>query len=362
MPDDCRWTCEPDHADKVRLGTAAPNRIGDSVFIVAEAGVNHNGSLQRACRMIESAAEAGADAVKFQTFNTTAMVARNAPKADYQLKTTAPQESQFDMIRKLELSPHDHEVLMQCCRANGVTFMSSPFDTESVDLLAGLGLDIWKIPSGEITNRPLLRKVGALGQQILLSTGMADLGEVEAALNVLEESGTQRGRITLLHCTTQYPAPAETADLRTLHTLAAAFPGTATGYSDHTLDPAVPVAAAALGATVLEKHFTLDRALPGPDHAASLDPVQFAQMVDAVRTVERALGSGVKKPSAAEIVNRCSARKSVVAAVAIHAGQILDYDNLAVKRPGNGISPMQLPDIVGRTAHRDFAPDELIVI
>jgi N,N'-diacetyllegionaminate synthase len=330
-----------------------------SVLIIAEAGVNHNGSLAMARELIDAAAAAGADVVKFQTFDADKLVAGHARKADYQLRATDANESQQEMLRKLQLSPSMHRELIEHCRARGIQFLSTPFDTESADLLVSLNLDRLKIPSGEITNLPYLRHLGSLGKRLILSTGMATLQEVGEALAVLEKSGTARASITVLHCNTEYPTPMEDVNLRAMLTLRDAF-AVAIGYSDHTLGIEVPTAAVALGATVIEKHLTLDRSLPGPDHKASLEPGELKAMVSAIRNIERALGDGVKRPSASESKNAPIARKSLVAACPIRAGEQFSPANLAVKRPGTGISPMRWDEVIGRPAPRNFAFDELI--
>lgn len=327
--------------------------------IIAEAGVNHNGDMALARRLIDVAAEAGVDWVKFQTFSAERIATRTAAKAGYQNRTVGEGESQYEMLRRLELSREMHEALIDHCRAAGVAFLSTGFDIPGIELLRELGVTLFKIPSGEITNLPYLRHIGGLGGEVILSTGMADLGEVEAALRVLEEAGTPRGRITVLHCTTEYPAPLEEVNLRAMRSMGEAF-GVAVGYSDHTPGIEIPIAAAALGATVIEKHFTLDRTLPGPDHMASLEPEELRAMVRGIRNVERALGDGVKRPSPSERGNRAAVRKSLVAAVAIRAGEPFSEENLTVKRPGTGVSPMRWDEIMGRPAPRDFAVDELI--
>lgn len=328
-------------------------------LVIAEAGVNHNGDLELAKRLVAAAAAAGADLVKFQSFITSKSISRQAPKAQYQKGATDSDESQYEMVRKLELSRADHEMLAEECRRCGIGFFSTAFDTESFDLLVELGLEQVKIPSGEITNLPLLRYMTRLGKPVLLSTGMAHLGDIEAALQVIEAAGTPRERVTLLHCTTEYPAPVEDVNLRAMASMKAAF-GAEVGYSDHTAGIEIPVAAVALGATVIEKHFTLDRTLPGPDHQASLEPPEFKAMVDAIRNVERALGDGIKRPSPSEIKNKAIARKSLVASRPIRAGEPFSGDNIEAKRPGTGISPMRWDEIIGRPAPRDFAADELI--
>lgn len=329
------------------------------VLIIAEAGVNHNGDLDLARRLIDVAAEAGADMVKFQTFVADRLVTTHAKKAEYQTRTSDAQESQHAMIRRLELTREMHEELIAYCKTRGIHFFSTGFDMLSVDLLAEFGIDSVKIPSGEITNLPYLRHVGKLGKPTIISTGMSTLGEIEAALEVLEQSGTPRKFITVLHCNTEYPTPMADVNLRAMATLREAL-GVAVGYSDHTLGIEVPVAAVALGAVVIEKHFTLDRNLPGPDHKASLEPDELKAMVVAIRNIETALGDGIKRPSASEMKNRPIARKSLVAACVIRAGETFSAVNLVAKRPGTGVSPMRWDDVIGRKAPRDFAPDELI--
>jgi len=333
--------------------------LNSRVFIIAEAGVNHNGSMDMARKLVDAAAEAGADAVKFQTFRAESLVRRDAAKADYQKETTAREESQFDMIRRLELDEDAHRELMAHCRRRNILFLSSPFDLESIDLLSALGLEIFKIPSGEITNLPYLRRIGQLGRRIILSTGMADLDEVAAALDVLVSAGADKEKITLLHCNTEYPTPMEDVNLRAMKTLGATFE-TAVGYSDHTLGIEIPVAAVALGATAIEKHFTLDCTLEGPDHRASLEPNELAAMVRAIRNVNMALGTGIKEPSPSEKRNIPIARKSIVAARAIRKGEEFTEKNLAVKRPAQGLSPMRWDSLIGARAERDYALNESI--
>lgn len=328
-------------------------------LIIAEAGVNHNGDLALAKRLIDVAAEAGADLVKFQTFNADRQVTRTAIKADYQIKATDGKESQHEMLRRLELTAEMHKKLIVHCAARNIGFFSTGFDIASVDLLVSLGQSIIKIPSGEITNLPYLRHIGRLRKTLILSTGMAILGEIEAAIDVLEQAGTPRANITVLHCTTEYPAPMAEVNLRAMQTIGAAF-GVAVGYSDHTSGIEVSIAAVALGATVIEKHFTLDRDLPGPDHKASLEPEELKAMVAAIRNIEVALGDGVKRLTPSEARNKPVARKSIVATVQIRKGEVFTSDNFTAKRPGSGISPMRWDEVVGRVAPRDFAVDELI--
>jgi N,N'-diacetyllegionaminate synthase len=328
-------------------------------LIIAEAGVNHNGDAVLARKLVDVAADAGADRVKFQTFSADRLVTTTAGKAAYQTRNTGQEESQYAMLKRLELNRAAHLDLIAYCRTRGIEFFSTGFDLESVDQLVELGASSFKIPSGEITNLPYLRHIGRLGKPVILSTGMSTLGEIEAAIGVLEGSGTQRDRITVLHCTTEYPAPVAEVNLRAMLTIRDAF-GVAVGYSDHTPGIEVAIAAVALGASVIEKHFTLDRALPGPDHRASLEPGELAAMVSAIRNIERALGDGVKRPAACELRNASVARKSLVARQPIKAGEAFSEANLAVKRPGTGLSPMWWDQVIGRRAPRDFAADELI--
>lgn len=329
------------------------------VFIIAEAGVNHNGSLGTAMKLVDAAFDAGADAVKFQTFKAENLLVKSAPKADYQKETTDPGESQYDMIKNLELDYNAHKTLIEHCTGKGICFISSPFDCESVDLLTSLGLSTIKIPSGEITNLPYLRKVGSLKKKVILSTGMADLGEIEDALDILCESGTEKDDITLLHCTSQYPAPYEEVNLRAMLTIGEAFK-VKTGYSDHTEGIEIPIAAAAMGAEMIEKHFTLDKALPGPDHKASLNPQEMKEMVSAIRNVECALGNGVKKPTLSEMKNRTIVRKSLVASKAIHKGELFSPENITAKRPGDGMSSMRYDELLGKPSKREYIQDETI--
>lgn len=328
-------------------------------LIIAEAGVNHNGSLDLAKKLIAGAASAGADLVKFQTFITAKSISIAAPKAEYQKQSTGISESQYEMVRKLELSRADHEILIDECRRHGIGFFSTAFDTESFDMLVEMGLNQVKIPSGELTNLPLLRYMTRLGMPVMLSTGMATLGEIEAALEAIEQAGTPRHLVTVLHCTTEYPAPMGDVNLRAMVSMKAAL-GVEIGYSDHTPGIEVPIAAVALGARVIEKHFTLDRTLPGPDHQASLEPHELKAMVDSIRNVEVALGDGVKRPSSSELKNKPIARKSLVAIRNIRAGDPFSADNVGTKRPGTGISPMRWDEVMGRPAPRDFNVDELI--
>ena len=330
-------------------------------LIIAEAGVNHNGDLALAKKLIASAAAAGADLVKFQSFVTSKNIAQHAPKAQYQKLSTDPGESQFDMVRKLELTRADHVALIEECKKNNIGFFSTAADTESFDMLIEFGLDQIKIPSGEVTNLPFLRHIGRCGMPVILSTGMATLGDIEAAIDVLEQVGTPRVNITVLHCTTEYPTPMNEVNLRAMQSIHTAF-GVAVGYSDHTQGIEVAIAAVAMGATVIEKHFTLDRNLPGPDHQASLEPSELKAMVAAIRNIEVALGDGIKRLTPSEARNKLIARRSLVANQAIKAGEVLSAKNVTAKRPGTGISPMRWDEVLGRIAARNFAADELIEI
>lgn len=329
------------------------------VFIIAEAGVNHNGNIEVAKKMIEVAAKAGADAIKFQTFKAENVVSRLALKAEYQKATTATDESQLEMIKKFELNLNEHKQLISSCRKEGILFLSSPFDIESVELLNRLGLKIFKIPSGEITNLPYLRKIGSLKKKVIMSTGMADLKEIKDALDILTSSGTPKENITVLHCNTEYPTPFEDVNLAAMLTIRDRF-NVKVGYSDHTLGIEIPIAAAALGASVIEKHFTLDRNMEGPDHKASSEPDELKKMVSAIRNIEKALGDGVKRPLASELKNIDVVRKSIVAAKPVKKGEIFTAENITTKRLAKGISPMAWDRVIGKTARRDFKADELI--
>jgi N,N'-diacetyllegionaminate synthase len=331
----------------------------NNVFIIAEAGVNHNGSVEIAKQLIDIAVEAGADAVKFQTFKANQMIAKHAQKAEYQKQLTDKNESQFDMIKSLELDMKAHKALISYCKEKKILFLSTPFDSDSIKLLYELGLDIFKVPSGEITNLPYLRELGSLKKKVILSTGMANISEVENALDILVESGTNKKDITVLHANTEYPTPMEDVNLRAMVTIGNTF-DVKYGYSDHTLGIEVDIAAVALGATIIEKHFTLDKTMSGPDHQASLEPDELTTMVKSIRNIERALGSGIKKASNSEKPNISIARKSIVANDNIKQGEIFTETNLAVKRPGNGISPMQWDKLIGTKATRDYKMDELI--
>jgi len=328
-------------------------------LIIAEAGVNHNGDINLAKLLIDAAAEAGADLVKFQTFNADRLVIRTAKKADYQNLATDKKESQYEMLRRLELSQEMHHELIAHCATRNIGFFSTGFDIESVDLLESLGQDHFKIPSGEITNLPYLRHIGRLGKNVIFSTGMATMGEIEATIDVLEQAGTPRFNITVLHCTTEYPTPMAEVNLRAMQSIHTAF-GVKVGYSDHTSGIEVAIAAVAMGATVIEKHFTLDRNLPGPDHKASLEPAELKAMVVAIRNIELALGDGIKRLTPSEAKNRAVARKSLVASQVIKAGDAFSAQNITTKRPGTGISPMRWDEVIGQFAQKNYRKDDLI--
>lgn len=327
-----------------------------SVYIIAEAGVNHNGSKELAYKLVDAARKAGVDCIKFQTFKAENLVSHNAAKADYQKDTTG-EGSQIDMLKKLELSYDDFVDLKKYCDQEGICFLSTPFDFESINFLNGLDMPFWKIPSGEITNFPYLVALAKTKKPVVMSTGMCRMNEIEEAMRVLKDNGTPS--IKLLHCNTEYPTPYEDVNLNSMKTMADAF-GVEVGYSDHTKGIEVPVAAVALGATIIEKHFTLDRNMEGPDHKASLEPDELAQMVSSIRHIEKALGSADKKPSPSEMKNIEVARKSIVASTHISAGEVFTENNLTVKRPGSGISPMRWNEVLGQKAARDYEEDELI--
>ena len=332
-----------------------PNRT----LIIAEAGVNHNGDIKLAKQLIDVAADCGADYVKFQTFSADRIVTKSADKAEYQKQSFDSSESQFEMLKRLELSVEMHLELIEHCKHKSIKFLSTGFDIQSVDLLVGLGLNLVKIPSGEITNLPLLRHIGSLDLPVILSSGMSTMKEIGDALLILEQTGLRRDQITVLHCTTEYPAPMSEVNLRAMNNICATF-GVAVGYSDHTVGIEVSIAAVALGASVIEKHFTIDRSLPGPDHRASLEPNELIAMVKAIRNVEVALGSDVKEPTISEIKNIRIARKSILAGRKIEVGEILSASNLVVKRPGDGVSPMHWDRLIGQIASREYLPDEKI--
>ena len=332
-----------------------PNRT----LIIAEAGVNHNGDIKIAKQLIDVAADCGADYVKFQTFSADRIVTKSADKAEYQKQSSDSSESQFEMLKRLELSVEMHLELIEHCKHKSIKFLSTGFDIQSVDLLVGLGLNLVKIPSGEITNLPLLRNIGSLDMPVILSSGMSTMKEIGDALLILEQTGLPRAQITVLHCTTEYPTPMDEVNLRAMNSIRNTL-GVAVGYSDHTIGIEVSVAAVALGASVIEKHFTIDRSLPGPDHKASSEPVELVAMVKAIRNIEVALGSDVKEPTMSEIKNAHIARKSILASQKIEKGEILSTVNLVVKRPGIGMSPMLWDRLIGQVATRTYLPDEMI--
>ena len=331
------------------------------VLIIAEAGVNHNGSLENAFKLIDAAVDAGVDYVKFQTFKSENLVSKSAKKADYQIQNTGNStDSQYEMLKKLELSHENHELLIDYCKQKNIQFFSTAFDLDSLQYLKEIGLDLVKIPSGEITNLPYLRKAAQLFKKVILSTGMCTMEDIEASINVFLAENISKENITILHCNTEYPTPMNDVNLKAMLSIQQEF-GTEIGYSDHTLGIEVPVAAVALGASVIEKHFTLDNRMEGPDHAASLEPDQLKEMVKAIRNIEQAIsGDGIKKPSESEMKNIEIARKSIVASTYISKGEIFTEENLTIKRPGNGISPMKWDEIIGQIAIRDFEEDELI--
>jgi len=334
--------------------------MNKSVLIIAEAGVNHNGDINLAKQLIEVAADAKADYVKFQTFKSEKVVSVLAKTANYQKQNLkSDSESQIEMIRKYELNIDAHKELIKHCEKHNIKFSSTAFDLESIDLLHSFNLDFWKIPSGEITNLPYLRKIGELNQKIILSSGMCSLGDIESALKILTESGTTKEKITILHCNTQYPTPYSDANIKAMQTIKSAF-NVNVGFSDHTLGIEVPIAAVAMGATVIEKHFTLDKNLEGPDHKASLEPNELKSMVTSIRNIEKSLGNGIKCLTASEAENIHIARKSIVASKPIKKGEHFTPENLTIKRPGSGLSPFEWDSIMGKTAIRDFATDELI--
>lgn len=330
-------------------------------IIIAEAGVNHNGSIELAKQLVDKAVEAGVDYIKFQTFKASKLVTKAAKQAEYQQKNIGKEgDSQYQMLKRLELSPEDHEVLIAYCKEKGIKFFSTAFDFDSIEYLHSLNLGLWKVPSGEVTNYPFLKRIAAFNDKTILSTGMCDMVDVRAAVEALYKNGLSKENLILLHCNTEYPTPFEDVNLKAMDALRKEF-GVEVGYSDHTKGIEVPIAAVALGATVIEKHFTLDRNMEGPDHKASLEPDELKAMVSAIRNIEKAVGGdGSKHISDSERKNIAIARKSIVAACVIKAGEVFTEQNLTVKRPGNGISPMKWDEIVGKTAKRDFAEDELI--
>lgn len=332
-------------------------------LIIAEAGVNHNGSIELAKKLIDKAAEAGVDIVKFQTFKSEKLVTKTAKQADYQQKNLqgSAGDSQLAMLKKLELSVEDHYVLIEYCKKLGIRFLSTAFDSDSIDFLHSLNLGVWKIPSGEITNYPYLRKIAQYGEPVILSTGMSEMSDIAAAIQVFTKFGLRKDQIIVLHCNTEYPTPFQDVNLKAMDALRKEF-GVQVGYSDHTKGIEVPIAAVALGATVIEKHFTLDKNMEGPDHKASLEPDELKAMVSAIRNIEQAIGTGVKTASASEKKNIGVVRKSIVAASHIKKGEAFTEENLTVKRPGTGISPMRWEEVIGKKATRDYEEDELIAL
>lgn len=330
-----------------------------SVFIIAEAGVNHNGSIKLAYKLIDVASASGVNAVKFQTFKAENLVSKNAQKAEYQKQTTNPSESQFNMLKKLELDANAHRRLIDYCDKKDIIFLSTPFDYESIELLNKLKLQIFKIPSGEITNLTYLRHIGSLNKKVILSTGMSNLKEIGDAIKILINAGTLKENITVLHANTMYPTPMEDVNLRAMQTIQNKF-DVAVGYSDHTLGIEVDIAAVAMGATIIEKHFTIDKTMDGPDHKSSINPEELKAMVSSIRNIEKALGSSIKKPSKSEKPNIIMARKSIVASKSIKKGELFTENNLTTKRPGTGLSPMEWDSVIGKVAKRDYQIDDLL--
>ena len=328
-------------------------------IIIAEAGVNHNGNINTAKKLIDAAADAKVDYVKFQTFKAKNIISKKAQKAEYQKKTTNNSETQFEMLKKLELDAQAHKELIKYCQEKKIKFLSSAFDLDSIDFLHNLGIKLWKIPSGEITNLPYLRKIGKLKSKIVLSTGMSNLSDIEQAIQVFEKAGTMRNNITVLHCNSEYPTPFQDVNLNAMNTIKEAFK-VSVGYSDHTLGIEIPIAAVAIGASVIEKHFTLDKTLKGPDHKASLEPEELKLMVKSIRNIEKALGTGIKKLSKSEEKNISIVRKSIVAAQNIKKGEIFTSKNITVKRPGKGISPMLWDTVIGNKATKNYKIDDKI--
>lgn len=329
------------------------------VLIIAEAGVNHNGNIELAKKMIDAACEANADIVKFQTFKADKLVSRNAKMAEYQIKNISSESldnSQYQMLKKLELNEEDHVILMNYCKAKGIEFLSTSFDNDSIDLLRKLKIKIWKIPSGELTNKPLLQKIGAFNESIIISTGMALMSEIQDAIDILIQSGTKRDNITVLHCNTEYPTPMSDVNLNAMNEIKQKL-NVRVGYSDHTLGIEIPIAAVALGAEVIEKHFTLDRGMEGPDHKASLEPDELMHMVESIRNIEVAMGSGLKQPSSSEQKNIIIARKSIHLNRDLISGSIISASDLIMKRPGDGISPMEYEELIGKRINKDLKAD-----
>jgi len=332
----------------------------EPVFIIAEAGVNHNGSLDIAEKLVDAAVDAGADAVKFQAFKAVELSCQKTPMAEYQIRNIKKKESQLKMLQDLELDRKSHFHLMEYCRRKKIIFMSSPFDLESINLLISLGIRMFKIPSGEITNIPYLEKIGSQKKKVIMSTGMADMQEVEFAVNILKNKGTLAENIALLHCCTEYPVPFSNVNLNAMKSMGAVFPQSRIGYSDHTMGIEIPIAAAAMGAQIIEKHFTMDKTMDGPDHVASIEPHELKGMVCAIRNIEKAMGDGIKKAQPAEMKNKTIVRKSIVAGKNIKKGEIFSHNNLKIKRPGSGISPIEWYNVIGQTAKKNFKYDDLI--
>lgn len=333
--------------------------FGTRTLVIAEAGVNHNGSVDTALSLIDVAADAGADIVKFQTFKAKNLVTDTAKMAEYQKNNLGEEQSQLEMLKKLELSYDEHHVLIDRCKQRGIRFLSTAFDFESLSFLESLDMGLWKVPSGEITNLPYLERIGKFQQPVIISTGMADQKEIEEAMQVLKSVGLSRDKIIVLHCNTEYPTPMKDVNLRAMKKLGEIFE-VCYGYSDHTMGIEIPIAAVALGAKVIEKHFTLSREMQGPDHKASLEPQELAAMIKAIRNIETAMGSDIKHPSDSEIKNRAVARKSIVAKKPIKAGEVFTEENLTTRRPGSGISPMKWHSIIGTKASQDYQENELI--
>ena len=331
----------------------------EHICIIAEAGVNHNGNYETAIQMVKAAEKAGADYIKFQTFVPEKPVSASAQKAEYQKKTTGSKESQLDMLKKLTLTDEEFLNIKNYCDEIEIGFLSTPFDLESIDFLENLNMDFWKIPSGEITNLPYLEKIAKTKKKIVMSTGMSDINEIKDAVNLLEKNGAED--IVLLHCNTQYPTPFCDVNLKAMDEIKRKT-GKKVGYSDHTNGIEIPIAAAAMGAVVIEKHFTLDRNMEGPDHKASLEPDELSKMVSSIRNIEKAMGDGMKKPSGSEIKNRDIVRKSIVASKEIKSGELFSEDNITAKRPGDGISPMHWYEVLGTEAIKDFKKDEKIIL
>lgn len=332
----------------------------NKVIVIAEAGVNHNGDIEMAKQLIEAAALAGADYVKFQTFKAEKLVSKSAKKADYQINNTGDADSsQLEMLRKLEIKEADYPILIEHCKKNNIKFLSSPFDEESVDFLLNIGITLFKIPSGEITNYPYLKKIGKLNKEVILSTGMCDMNDIRAAIDLLISAGASKKNISVLHCNTEYPTPMKDVNLSAMLTIQKEF-GINIGYSDHTIGIEIPIAAVALGATIIEKHFTINKSLPGPDHKASLEPNELKSMVNAIRNIEVAIGDGVKKPSDSEKKNIDIARKSIHFSRALKKGDVIKEEDVVMKRPGNGISPMEMDKVLGKVLLNDVFEDTML--